>query len=180
MEIEEKIPEYTMKLHKAKVGYVAELYINEISGKSAKSNDIELIMIVDRSGSMGQSYTKLFKKVMPILLEKINYPQNKKVHFITFDSKVEYRKLTKEEFIKAEHENARGCTYMQGVFAELEKILVNPNSSYRILTLSDGDLHDSKPTSNAASEFYNKIKGKFNINSQAIRFSVIRGQILIL
>ena len=170
MEIEEKIPEYTMKLHKAKVGYVAELYINEISGKSAKSNDIELIMIVDRSGSMGQSYTKLFKKVMPILLEKINYPQNKKVHFITFDSKVEYRKLTKEEFIKAEHENARGCTYMQGVFAELEKILVNPNSSYRILTLSDGDLHDSKPTSNAASEFYNKIKGKFNINSQAIRF----------
>ena len=170
MEIEENIPEYTMKLHKSKVGYVAELYINTIAGKSAKSNDIELIMIVDRSGSMGQSYTKLFKKIMPLLLEKINYPKDKKVHFITFDSNIEYRKLTKEEFINAGKENARGCTYMQGVFAELEKILVNPNSSYRILTLSDGELHDTKPTSNTASEFYNKIKGKFNINSQAIRF----------
>ena len=160
MEIEENIPEYTMKLHKSKVGYVAELYINTIAGKSAKSNDIELIMIVDRSGSMGQSYTKLFKKIMPLLLEKINYPKDKKVHFITFDSNIEYRKLTKEEFINAGKENARGCTYMQGVFAELEKILVNPNSSYRILTLSDGELHDTKPTSNTASEFYNKIKRK--------------------
>jgi hypothetical protein len=29
MEIEENIPEYQLKLHKAKVGYVAELYIKE-------------------------------------------------------------------------------------------------------------------------------------------------------
>ena len=46
---------------------------------------------------------------------------------------------------------------MHGVFNELEKIIVNPNLSYRILTLSDGDLHDSQETSNKASEFYNKI-----------------------
>ena len=170
MEIEENIPEYTMKLHKAKSGYVAELFIQEKPDQSAKSNDIELIMIVDRSGSMGQYYTKIFKKVMPLLLDKIHYPENKKVHFITFDSNIESRKISKEEFINAGKENARGCTYMHGVFAELEKILINKNSSYRILTLSDGDLHDSKETSNTASEFYNKIKGKFNINSQAIRF----------
>ena len=59
---------------------------------------------------------------------------------------------------------------MKGVFEELEKIITNPNLSYRILTLSDGELHDSQQTSNKASEFYNKIKGKYNINSQAIRF----------
>ena len=170
MEIEENIPEYTMKLHKAKSGYVAELFIQEKPDQSAKSNDIELIMIVDRSGSMGQYYTKIFNKVMPLLLDKIHYPENKKVHFITFDSNIESRKISKEEFINSGKENARGCTYMHGVFAELEKILINKNSSYRILTLSDGDLHDSKETSNTASEFYNKIKGKFNINSQAIRF----------
>ena len=170
MEIEENNTEYTMKLHKAKVGYVAEIFVKEIKDTSGKSNDIELIMIVDRSGSMGQSYTKLFTKIMPLLLEKIHYPQDKKVHFITFDSKIEYRQLTKNEFMNAKGENARGCTYMHGVFQELDKILVNEKSAYRILTLSDGDLHDSRETSNKASEFYNKIKGKYKINSQAIRF----------
>ena len=170
MEIEVNEPEYTMKLHKAKVGYVAELFVKDIKDTSGKSNDIELIMVVDRSGSMGQSYTKLFTKIMPLLLEKIHYPQDKKVHFITFDSNIEYRQLTKNEFMNAHGENARGCTYMQGVFKELEKILVNEKAAYRILTLSDGDLHDSRDTSNKASEFYNKIKGKYKINSQAIRF----------
>ena len=169
MEIEEEIPEYKMNIHKAKVGYVAELFVKEMQNQS-KLNDIELIMIVDRSGSMGQWYTKIFQKVMPLFLDKINYPQNKKVHFITFDSEIENRKITKEEFINAKNEKARGCTYMKGVFEELEKIITNPNLSYRILTLSDGELHDSQQTSNKASEFYNKIKGKYNINSQAIRF----------
>ena len=170
MEIEVNEPEYTMKLHKAKVGYVAELFVKEIKDTSGKSNDIELIMVVDRSGSMGQSYTKLFTKIMPLLLEKIHYPQDKKVHFITFDSKIEYRQLTKNEFMNAQGENARGCTYMHRVFEELDKILVNEKAAYRILTLSDGDLHDTRETSNKASEFYNKIKGKYKINSQAIRF----------
>ena len=170
MEIEEDIPEYKINVHKAKTGYVAELYIAQRNDDQSKLKDIELIMIVDRSGSMGQFYTKIFQKVMPLLLEKIHYPQNKKVHFITFDSNIESRKLTKEEFMNPGKENARGCTYMQGVFQELEKIISNQNLSYRILTLSDGELHDRLETSNKASDFYNKIKGKYSINSQAVRF----------
>ena len=59
---------------------------------------------------------------------------------------------------------------MRGIFKELDKVLTKENLSYRILTLSDGILRDSRETSNSASEFYNKIKGKFRINSQAIRF----------
>ncbi len=170
MEIEENIPEYKIKLHKAKVGYVGELYLKEREDLNAKSNNIELIMIVDRSGSMGQYYTKIFAKVMPLLLEKIHYPQNKKVHFITFDSSIEYRTIDKNGFLNPVNEKPRGCTYMHGVFEKLDKIITNQNSSYRILTLSDGELHDSRETSNTASEYYNKIKGKYNINSQAIRF----------
>ena len=169
MEIEEEIPDYKMNVHKAKAGYVAELYLKERENQS-KIKDIELIMIVDRSGSMGQFYTKIFQKVMPLLLEKIHFPQNKKVHFITFDSDIESRKLTKEDFMNPKGENARGCTYMNGVFKQLDTIIVNPNLSYRILTLSDGELHDSSETSNKASEYYNKIKGKYSINSQAVRF----------
>ena len=168
MEKEEKNNEYTIKIHKAKVGYVAELFLKEIKDKAI--NDIDIILIVDRSGSMGSSYTKIFKEIIPEFLEKLNYPENKIVHFITFEDSVEYRQLTKENFLNPKKEEALGCTYMAGVFKELEKIMTIPNSSYRIITFSDGDIFDNKKTSNNASIFYEKIKGKFNINSQALRF----------
>ena len=51
MEIEEDIPEYKINVHKAKTGYVAELYIAQRNDDQSKLKDIELIMIVDRSGS---------------------------------------------------------------------------------------------------------------------------------
>jgi len=169
MENAENIPEYTMKIHKAKVGYVAELFIKEKKENSKSSNNIELILIVDRSGSMSSSYPKIFNKIIPLFLEKLHYPENKDVHFITFESSTEYRKIKKETFLNTQ-EYASGGTEMKGVFLELEKVITKDNLSYRILTLSDGDLYDSDETSNTASEFYNKIKGKFRINSQAIRF----------
>ena len=52
MEIEENVPDYKINIHKAKAGYVAELFLKEREDQS-KLNDIELVMIVDRSGSMG-------------------------------------------------------------------------------------------------------------------------------
>jgi hypothetical protein len=161
--------EYTMKIHKAKVGYVGELLLKENKEKSKFSDNIELILIVDRSGSMYDSYPKIFNKIIPLLLEKLHYPEDKDVHFITFESHTEYRKLKKKYFLDNK-ENALGGTNMSGIFKELEKVLTKENLSYRILTLSDGELADSSFTSNKASEFYNKIKGKFRINSQAIRF----------
>ena len=171
MEKTDSISKYETKLHKTKkTEYVAEIVIKIEDNNSRKLNNIELIIILDRSGSMSGTYTKFFKKVMPLLLEKIDYPENKEVHFITFDSDIEYRKITKKGFINATDEYSRGGSYMAGVFEKLEKIIVDKNSSYRILTLSDGDLHDSKQTSISSYLFYNKIKGQYNINSQAIRF----------
>ena len=169
METEGNIQEYTMKVHKSKLGYVSELFLKEKKDNSKSSNNIELVLIVDRSGSMHSSYPKIFNKIIPLFLEKLHYPENKEVHFITFESRTEYRKLKKETFINTQ-EHALGGTEMRGIFKELDKVLTKENLSYRILTLSDGILRDSRETSNSASEFYNKIKGKFRINSQAIRF----------
>jgi len=169
MSTTENISEYTMKIHKAKVGYVGEISVKENKERSKFSDNIELILIVDRSGSMYDSYPKIFNKIIPLLLEKLHYPEDKDVHFITFESHTEYRKLKKKYFLDNK-ENASGGTNMSGIFKELEKVLTKENLSYRILTLSDGELADSSFTSNKASEFYNKIKGKFRINSQAIRF----------
>ena len=169
MEVETNEEEYTMKVHKAKIGYVAELYIQEKKDSTKPREDIELVFIVDRSGSMSSYYPKIFNKIIPLLLDKLHYPENKDVHYITFESSTEYRSIKKSTFINTQ-EKALGGTNMKGVFKELEKVIKNDKVSYRILTLSDGDLFDSKETSQCASEFYEKIKGKYRINSQAIRF----------
>ena len=82
----QNISQYNLKLHKAKVGYLAELFIKVNQEDSKYLNDIELILIIDRSGSMYNSYPKIFNKIIPLFLEKLNYPENKDVHFITFES----------------------------------------------------------------------------------------------
>ena len=169
MEVETNEEEYTMKVHKAKIGYVAELFIQEKKDSTKPREDIELVFIVDRSGSMSSYYPKIFNKIIPLLLDKLHYPENKDVHYITFESSTEYRSIKKSTFINTQ-EKALGGTNMKGVFKELEKVIKNDKVSYRILTLSDGDLFDSRETSQCASEFYEKIKGKYRINSQAIRF----------
>ena len=65
MESAENNQEYIMKIHKAKIGYVAELNIKEKKEKNSKaSNNIELILVVDRSGSMYDSYPKIFNKII--------------------------------------------------------------------------------------------------------------------
>ena len=139
--------EYTMKVHKAKVGYVAEMLIEEKKENTKARDNIELVFIVDRSGSMSSSYPKIFNKIIPLLLDKLHYPENKDVHYITFESSTEYRNIKKSTFLNSE-EKALGGTNMKGVFKELEKVIKNENVSYRILTLSDGDLFDSRETSN--------------------------------
>ena len=58
---------------------------------------------------------------MPLLLEKIDYPENKEVHFITFDSDIEYRKITKKGFINATDEYSRGGSYRQEFSKNLKK-----------------------------------------------------------
>ena len=46
----QNISQYNLKVHKAKVGYLAELFIKVNQEDSKYLNDIELILIVDRSG----------------------------------------------------------------------------------------------------------------------------------
>ena len=154
-------------------GYIAETYIEEsITGNNTS---YELILIVDRSGSMQASYPILIKQLIPYLLDLLKFPENKETHFIAFEDFVEYRKFTKKDFMNC-NEAARGAIEkMTDVFPQLEKIFIpeNQKTPFRILTLSDGQLVVEKERKNVpilASEFYEKIKGKFKINSQAIRY----------
>ena len=97
-----------MKVHKAKVGYVAEMLIEEKKENTKARDNIELVFIVDRSGSMSSSYPKIFNKIIPLLLDKLHYPENKDVHYITFESSTEYRKIKKSTFLNSEEKALGG------------------------------------------------------------------------
>ena len=154
-------------------GYIAETYIEE--SKEGNTSNYELILIVDRSGSMCQSYPVLMNQLIPHLLELLKFPENKEVHFIAFEDFVEYRKFKKKDFINCSERAKGAIEKMTDVFPQLDKIFVpeNQKTPFRILTLSDGELVVKKEREDVpklASDFYEKVKGKFRINSQAIRY----------
>ena len=170
MEIESN---YDLTLHSYKQGFIAETTIDK--SKSGKYNDYELIFIVDRSGSMSTSYPILINKIIPYLLDKLKFPEEKKAHFITFEDYVDYRKFTKKDFIDCKESAPGAIEKMSDVFPQLRKIFIpeNEKTPFRILTLSDGELvveEERKMVPKLASELSEEIKGKFRINSQAIRY----------
>ena len=75
-------------------GYIAETNIEE--SNIGNNSNYELIFIIDRSGSMDQSYPTLINKLIPHLLDILKFPENKVTHFIAFEDFVEYRNLQKK------------------------------------------------------------------------------------
>ena len=164
---------YDITLHSYKKGYIAETTIGE--SKSGKYTNYELIFIVDRSGSMYRSYPILINKIIPYLLEKLKFPEDKPAHFITFEDYVDYRKFTKKDFLDCKEPAPGAIEKMTDVFPQLRKIFIpkNEKTPFRILTLSDGELvveEERRNVPKLASELSEEIKGKFRINSQAIRY----------
>ena len=164
---------YNIILHSYKNGFIAETNINKLT--SGENTDYELIFIVDRSGSMRSSYPILINKIIPYLLDKLKYPENKPVHFITFEDYVDHRMFTKKDFLNC-HEPAPGAIEkMTDIFPQLKKIFIpkNKNIPFRVLTLSDGEIvvpEERKRVPILASELSETLKGNFKINSQAIRY----------
>ena len=164
---------YNVTLHSYKQGNILETTIGE--SKSGKYTDYELIFIVDRSGSMHRSYPILINKIIPYLLDKLKFPENKPTHFITFEDYVDYRMFTKKDFLECTEPAPGAIEKMTDVFPQLRKIFVpkNQKTPFRILTLSDGELvveEERRMVPKLASELSEEIKGKFRINSQAIRY----------
>ena len=156
--------------HKCKEGYVNEINISK-SLINAKTNSAsaEFIIILDISGSMGYNVNRIITKILPNMLTKLNYLDDDIIHLITFEDIVEYHPMTKKQLENSTIED-EGGTYMRGVFDELSNIILTKQTCFRILTISDGDVFDQTETLQNGSEFAAKIKGKYSINSQAVRF----------
>ena len=138
---------------------------------NAKTNSAsaEFIVILDISGSMDSDVKRIITQILPNMLTKLNYQDDDIIHLITFDSWVEYHPMTKKQLENSTIKD-RGGTYMSEVFDELSNIILTKQTCFRILTISDGNVMYQKETLQIASEFAAKIKGKYSINSQAVRF----------
>ena len=132
----------------------------------------EFIFILDISGSMGSYVNQILTKVIPRVYEKLNYPNEKKIHLITFETNSKYYHWNKYDFLDTKI-NGDGGTNMSNVPNKLGEILQNMNEDtlVNILTLSDGEISDQELTLNKTELIYNQYFNKFNyINSNAIRF----------
>ena len=132
----------------------------------------EFIFILDISGSMGPYVNQILTKVIPKVYEKFNYPNEKKIHLITFESNSKYYHWNKYDFMYSTI-NGDGGTNMSNVPLKLGEILnkIDKDTLVNILTLSDGEIADQELTVEKAEKIYNTYNNKFNyINSNAIRF----------
>ena len=156
--------------HKCKEDYVNEINISK-SLINAKTNSVsaEFIIILDISGSMGYNVNRIITKILPNMLTKLNYLDDDIIHLITFEDIVEYHPMTKKQLEKSTIRSMRDDD-MREAFNVLDNIIHTKQTCFRILTISDGDVMYQKETLQIASEFAAKIKGKYSINSQAVRF----------
>ena len=164
---------FNLTLHSYKNGYIAEANIGK--SKSGAYSDYELVFIVDRSGSMSCSYPILINQIIPYLLDKLKFPENKPTHFITFEDYVDYRMFKKSDYLNCKEPAPGAIEKMTDIFPQLRKIFTpeNEKTPFRILTLSDGEIvveEERRKVPILASELSEEIKGKFRINSQAIRY----------
>ena len=171
------IPEDNLK--EIKAIYYPNKEVNETIIKievdeNSKSNisNSEFIFVLDTSGSMGNYINQILTKVIPQIYTKLNYPDEKIIHLITFDTKSNYYEMKKKDFLIAKL-SGDGGSNMSGIAIKLENILqkLNSDTLINLLTLSDGEINDQKLTKEKIDNLFSLFGNKFsNFNSQAIRF----------
>ena len=151
---------------------VLKLEIKSNSKSSKMSSNCEFIFVLDKSGSMGSYVSHILTKVFPKVYDKLNFPENKIIHLLTFDNGINRYSFNKNDF-RNSHISGGGGTEMRDIPINLEQLLnkFNSNQSICLLTLSDGMIGDQGMTQNNAADLLKKLNGRFsNFNSQAIRF----------
>ncbi|CAH6420218.1 Hypothetical protein MVR_LOCUS69 [uncultured virus] len=130
----------------------------------------ENIVILDRSGSMGQAVKRFYNRVLPALYGRLG-EDNEPITVITFDSHTEVFRDTPVQMISRSI-CCRGSTHMRPAITQLQSILTkntDTDRNIRILTLSDGELHDQDEAVEAVSRLVSQLDPQCSISSQAVR-----------
>ena len=176
-------PLIQLELHKCFDNYLGKISIpdNTTKGSSSKtpsfstSNVPGFIIILDISGSMGQEVPRMVNKIIPTVLNDINGTKaSNAATLITFSSKDNVNVYTGDSsYISKLNLYANGCTYMSSAIDKLSDMIINNtinNKIVRLLSISDGELHDQDDTMKSAEKLKKLLESKnCVVNSQAIR-----------
>ena len=163
-------------VNKGRASYIVQINTDNLVESTNKSNgkpsgrkdDALTIVILDVSGSMGQNVRRVITDYLPNALENLKNIDN--IHLITFSDRAKVVEHTIDS-LKASTQGTEGCTYMTPAIDILGDLLgKNPNKNLRILTVSDGQLHDQGQTLRASNLVANFIKN----TGQRVRSSAIR------
>ena len=152
--------------------YIIEMNISKFSDNNF-SKDIEFILILDKSGSMGNNVHRLISSIIPRVLNLLNYSDNDIIHLITFESYVNLHHMTVRDLKNNYDIIGYGGTEMSGVFNKVREILCQSHnkSNYRILALSDGIIYDQEKTKEEAEILKTYVdRTDFSISVGSIRF----------
>lgn len=162
-----------LKLYPMKDEFIGVLHLKKSLSK-VKALKSETIIILDRSGSMGENVEYIVQIILPAFFEKLSYKSDEIIHLITFDSRCEYFNLCVKEFANLGI-SCQGCTSMVPAVEELhklmKKLIKDDVEAIRILTISDGEIDDQQNTAQLSNNLASFLKNsKILINSQAVRF----------
>ncbi|CAF3331798.1 unnamed protein product [Rotaria sp. Silwood2] len=158
-------------------GYIGKLALNisndnNINESLLSKSNVSTIVILDRSGSMGNSVPRFVNKILPDIFTSLNYSDNDIITLITFDSSpnkytIPIKKLSSFTI------KCQGQTFMAPGITMLTNFIRNelPKDCHalRLLTISDGEVHDQSEVQIAATQLTSLVKNDFLINSQAVR-----------
>ena len=172
---------YKLYLHKCFDSFLGKIDItlkNNILNinSNSLSNAPKMIIILDVSGSMLEQVERFIQRIIPAILNNIyGTSSSYSIGLITFQciDCVNFYEGNSEQISKLIDITAEGATYMSCAVDMLYNMISDKkfeNNIYRILTITDGELHDQDETMISADKLKKLFLEKnFVVNSQSVR-----------
>ena len=134
----------------------------------------KIVVILDRSGSMGQWCHRAASMCIPDALQAVGYANADRIVLITFDSTAERVLVNGKDPSLEECRKlniaSRGSTNMVQVIGLLQAELLSCDEPHHIIVLSDGGVGDQEATSKLAAKVASELKIKSRVSCSLIRF----------
>ncbi|CAF3550969.1 unnamed protein product [Rotaria sp. Silwood1] len=164
--------ELELCLYPNETGFIGKLSLTTSDETLLSKSKVATIVILDRSGSMGNFVGRFVNRILPRIFKTLDYANDQIITLITFDDNANKYTIPVKELSKFKIQS-QGCTYMAPAISMLiQTILIElPTDcrALRLLTISDGDVADQDQVQTEAIQLTSLIKNDFIINSQAVR-----------
>lgn len=137
------------------------------------TSTLETVIILDRSGSMGNSVQKIVQKVLPEFFYNLQYDRKTVISLIAFECQTTLHKIMIGD-LNRNTMRCAGGTNMAGAVENLERLFkvfkTKSVNFLRILTISDGEIFDGIETKKLGDKLAEyAARCNISVNSQAVR-----------